>query len=687
MVFNGGDDVTFDDSSVFPVVTVVGNYITPTLLTENAAQNYAIGGSSISGPGAVLMEGSGVLTVSNLNTFSGGITINSGTVKPQKYGALGSGDITLASGTLEIPITGSATLGLSNNIDVTASSTVQVDQSGTYAAVFYGAINGGPGSTLNLYNYNGNSTTSRIRLYGGFTNSLNIALSTLGTTLEVAPYQPAGLNQVYNGVISGNGHFILRGRGVVVFNNQNTMSDGVESVILSGEDVGLGVDSVYSTAPAIASGPVGINDLVIDPTAGNSGVIAENGDRMLGNGIHYLPVSTNDTGAFYLSGSNNLTLAGNIQLTQGSDVNAANRTFNVDNIAASTISGVISDGGLGSSLAKTGGGALYLNGNNTYTGITTNGAGILAGTGSIAGPVFVQTNSSIGGGSATSIGTLTINNNLTLQGNVFVRTDKSQPQSNDMVAVTGTLANIGTGTVTVNNIGTQALAVGDRFVIFNQPVGSGGRSDHYRRRRAWVNDLAMDGSITVQSLVSAASTNAYLNSLALTLPGNLVPAFTSNGLTYASSNYLPNNPVSVTVVDADATATNTLLFNGVSQGLLASGAASGSLNLSEGVNNLIQILVTAQDGVTTNLYTVNASLLPSQTRPALTRSVSGSTLNLSWPADHLGYRLLVQTNNLQRGISTNLNDWAAVAGSPSVTSTNLSIVKTNVDEYYRLVYP
>jgi hypothetical protein len=86
-------------------------------------------------------------------------------------------------------------------------------------------------------------------------------------------------------------------------------------------------------------------------------------------------------------------------------------------------------------------------------------------------------------------------------------------------------------------------------------------------------------------------------------------------------------------------------------------------------------------------YTVNVIKQPSQTVPKLTNSVSNGSLTLSWPADHLGYRLLLQTNNLSKGVSINLGDWDTVPGSTAVTSTNLPITKTNLDEYYRLIYP
>ena len=104
--------------------------------------------------------------------------------------------------------------------------------------------------------------------------------------------------------------------------------------------------------------------------------------------------------------------------------------------------------------------------------------------------------------------------------------------------------------------------------------------------------------------------------------------------------------------------------------------------------NVVAVQVVSQDLSQTNVYTVNVLLQPSQTVPHLTNSVSGNNLVLSWPADHLGYRLLMQTNNLNKGVSGNTNDWGTVAGSTSITATNIAIIKSGVtNEYYKLVYP
>ena len=201
-----------------------------------------------------------------------------------------------------------------------------------------------------------------------------------------------------------------------------------------------------------------------------------------------------------------------------------------------------------------------------------------------------------------------------------------------------------------------------------------------------VGNVGVD-NLQILTTASPASTNAYLLSLVVS-PSNYTSTFASNAFTYTATNFLPNNRVTVTVTNADLNATNTISYNGTSQGTLASGLPSSLLNLTQVATNVLKVLVTAQDGLTTNLYTVNVILQPSQTQPYLTNRVSGGTnLLLNWPADHTGWRLLVQTNNLPNGVSSNTNDWATVANSSNTNQVFVPIVITNRSEFYRIVYP
>jgi len=60
------------------------------------------------------------------------------------------------------------------------------------------------------------------------------------------------------------------------------------------------------------------------------------------------------------------------------------------------------------------------------------------------------------------------------------------------------------------------------------------------------------------------------------------------------------------------------------------------------------------------------------------------TLNLSWPTDHLGWVLQVQTNSLVIGLSTN---WVDVTGSAATNSVSLPLDVTQPAVFYRLRLP
>jgi hypothetical protein len=277
-----------------------------------------------------------------------------------------------------------------------------------------------------------------------------------------------------------------------------------------------------------------------------------------------------------LGGSNDLTLSGEIDLATATEVAGTNRTIQVTNSAATTFSGLITDNGFSSGINKTGQGILYLNGSCTNSGSNFVAGGVLAGSGSISSVVDVQTNGLIGGGAATSIGTLTINNTLTFDsGGAYIRVNKSlsPSQSNDVVSVSGTItANAvnGSGTIVVTNAG-PAINSGDTFKIFNKAVGGAGTFNIIGGGVNWNNNLAVDGSITATTVSTGPSTN-------------------------------PTN---------------------------------------------------------------------------ITFSVSGTNMSFSWPLDHLGWYLQMNTNLTS-------NSWRTIFGTQNHTNNSANIVTNNLIEFFRM---
>ena len=140
------------------------------------------------------------------------------------------------------------------------------------------------------------------------------------------------------------------------------------------------------------------------------------------------------------------------------------------------------------------------------------------------------------------------------------------------------------------------------------------------------------------------------------------------------------------MTNADPTASNALVLNGVYLGVLPSGVPSLALtNLGAGTTNLLKVLVTAQDTATTNLYSVTLTQLAVNTNTFRVGSAfSGNNLNLSWPPDRLGWRLWVQTNPLSTGLNTN---WYVWPNSATATNVSVPINPANPSVFLRMTYP
>jgi hypothetical protein len=76
--------------------------------------------------------------------------------------------------------------------------------------------------------------------------------------------------------------------------------------------------------------------------------------------------------------------------------------------------------------------------------------------------------------------------------------------------------------------------------------------------------------------------------------------------------------------------------------------------------------------------------VPSVTATNIAFISSGGALTLSWPADHTGWRLQVQTNTLGTGLGTN---WVTVANSTATNQVAIPPNHTNGSVFFRLVYP
>ena len=112
---------------------------------------------------------------------------------------------------------------------------------------------------------------------------------------------------------------------------------------------------------------------------------------------------------------------------------------------------------------------------------------------------------------------------------------------------------------------------------------------------------------------------------------------------------------------------------------------AGTINGSFGSNSLPAL----NAGLAWNTANLSNGILSvvQTTLPNLTWSVTGTNLNFFWPQGYTGWLLLMQTNNLANGISSNPSDWGTVANSQPTNQVVLPINPVLPTEFYRLVYP
>ncbi|MFL6515525.1 MAG: beta strand repeat-containing protein [Chthoniobacterales bacterium] len=340
----------------------------------------------ISGTGSLTKAGSGLLSLNGSNTYSGGTTINAGTVAINSGSSLGAagGGLTINAGTLEV------TNGFATNRSTTlgsTSSTIQVDTGQTFA------VNGtvGGGGTLNKTGagtlvLNANNSYSGTVINGGTIsisadNNLgsNGAKPTInGGTLEITNSfttnrqftigDPLSAFQVDAGVsftvkqnISGSGSLNKTGAGTLIlggnhlgYTGATNILDGTVQITKQGQHL------PNSTALTISGGTLDL--LTFDESVGQitlqSGSIIGTGRGQI-SGTSFNMQSGSVSAILAGSGTLTKTTAGTVILT-GVNTYTGGTFINAGNLA------INSPSALGASSANTtiNGGALELLSNN-----------------------------------------------------------------------------------------------------------------------------------------------------------------------------------------------------------------------------------------------------------------------------------------------------------------------------------
>jgi len=340
-------------------MTGTGNTVLGGTLTIGDASNTGSAyGGVVSGAGGITKAGTGTLTLSGANTYTGTTTVSAGTLVASNSTALG----TTAGGTA---VATGATLALQGGIAVGAE---------TLAITGVGAGNNGA-----LRNLSGdNAWGGTVRLSGNAEIQSDIGTLTLSAANAVTNATATARSLT----IDGAGNTVIN--GAITTSTGTLTKNGTGTLTLSGANTYTGTTTInagrlrYGVNNAIASGAVVVN---------NGGTYDLNN---FSDTIGALAVNSGTTGGTVTTGAGTLTLGGNVTSTGGA-ANATisgnlalggNRTFTSTNAADGlTVSAVISGA---NTLTKAGAGTLTLSGANTYTGTTTVSAGTLVASNSTA---------------------------------------------------------------------------------------------------------------------------------------------------------------------------------------------------------------------------------------------------------------------------------------------------------------
>jgi autotransporter-associated beta strand protein len=451
--------------------------------------------------------------------------------------------------------------------------------------------------------------------------------------------------------------------------------------------VNANLTTVNSNATLVMLNPTGTQMGSIASLTLGGGTVELNGDS------ETISVLTFNSGILRNSAANTTST---VNPTRGVSLVGTNCIMDITNDATLAIAGAITNSGW---LVKTGAGLLTLMTNNTFSGRTLIAAGTLAlsQTGSISNSAVVaigtnavldvmqQTNQtltlnagqtltgngSLGGNVATmpgsllapgvGVGALTISNSLALGGNLLLEVNKGVSPAGGLCVVLGSLANNGTGTVTVTNLGS-ALAAGDSFKVFNQPLVNGQALAIVPEPGpglSWENRLAVDGSIAV-------------------VGGVVRPVITS----LTPTNGLVAGSTTVTIIGSGFAANPTVTFGGLNASITSAGANSIVVVTPSHSRGSVDVIVTNPDLQSATLPNGFAYVVPA-TATNLTRTVASASVTFSWPADYLGW--ILQTNGVNVAAS---NYWGDVPGSLQTNQMTFSTKNAGLPlQFFRLRHP
>ncbi|NDE66268.1 MAG: hypothetical protein EB049_06210, partial [Actinobacteria bacterium] len=563
---NGTGDTTF--TGAVGATNALGNItITTDALTAAAiklAGTLSItngGASSITGiisdgasAASLTKAGSGTLSLSANNTYTGTTTISAGTLQISGSGLLNNGSY---SG--NISIASSATFRFSSSSNQTLSGVISGDGSilidGTGELTISGSSNtlsGGMDVGTGVLKISADSAfgstpgsfdATNITLKGGtlqITSSFTInALRgiTLDTDTSSTIIIDTGVTLTYNGVMAGSGNLTKSGSGTLQLGGTNTFTGNLvvsAGVLTITNPSALGSSSGSTTINSGALVNINITDglywgsnidepLSISGTGSGNGVLVNQGNQYVTyRGLVTLQANSTvrqDGSYFIFNPTSGNAFSGSFDLT-----------FDTNTSYIQVYDPIATGNG---SLTKTGSNALYLFGDNTFTGAVTVSAGTL----------YAGNNNALG----TTAGGVTVASGaaLYLYGGVTVGAEA--------ISVAGTFGsaygnNIYQGVVTLTDNATIANTDGDTLFVINSSGSISGTNKNLTFSGA--------GVVVVDDPIS-------LGSGSLTLSGNPI-VYLQQANSFTGHIFLSGGVLAPYANDAlgDSGSTNKITFQG-----------------------------------------------------------------------------------------------------------------------------
>ncbi len=445
--------------------------------------------NNVTGEGQIVKSGSDELIVTGDNNYSGGTTISGGTLTADHADSLGSGDIdnsgvlkvgegeleNILSGSGSLVKTGTGELTLSGDNSYSGGTTItggtltadHADSLGSGDIDNSGVLKVGEGDLENTLSGSGSlvkTGTGELTLSGG--NDYSGGTTIIGGTLTADHADSLGSGDIDNSGVLQVGEGELKN---TLFGSGSLVKTGTGELTLNG-------DNDYSGGTTIDDGVL----IADNADSLGTGAVANNGVLQVGEGE--LKNTLSGTGSLVKTGTGELTLSGDNDYSGGTTITGGTLiAASVNALGSGDIdnSGVLQVGegelkntlfGSGS-LVKTGTGELTLSGDNTYSGGTTISGGTLIaanvnalGSGDIdnSGTLILDANgafelanvtthsgatTALAAGSTLDAGQFTQEDGSTLSIDLGAATDDAVITA-DSVALGGTLNVTGIGSVT-----------------------------------------------------------------------------------------------------------------------------------------------------------------------------------------------------------------------------------------------